>query len=343
MVNDRRRRPGVALALLLAGAAVIAGCGAPAAAPPKAAEALRNCGADVPLVPPERIFAAFQNGIEAVYALGAGDRVVGAAYLDNRLPQDIASRFHPQEYFPEEYPSREEVLRLAPDLVVSGFTGAVSREGLGTRAELAALGANAYVFRSFCPSVDGAGQTSLAANDASLESVYADLSDLGRLLGEPDRATGIVERMRATVASTQERLAGVAERPRVAMVNRPGGSGPMRVFGTGDVATTIIETAGGTQAFPEIDGRMKRVDTEALIAARPDVIVVPSCCGADEELGAATRTIAELRADPALAQVPAVRDGRLVPITFAEISPGIRNADAVATLARVLHPDRFGR
>ena len=43
-----------------------------------------------------------------------------------------------------------------------------------------------------------------------------------------------------------------------------------------------------------------------------------------------------------MAQVPAVRDGRLVPITFAEVSAGIRNADAVATLARGLHPDRFG-
>jgi iron complex transport system substrate-binding protein len=329
VIHDRRRRPRVTLALLLAGTAVVAGCGAPAAAPPQAAESLRNCGADVPITTPSRIFAAFQNGIEAVYALGAGDRVVGASYLDNRLPPKIAAEFRPEAFYPEEYPSREEVLRLAPDLVVSGFTGAVSSEGLGTRAELASF-------------ADGAGQASLAANDASLDSVYADLTDLGRLLGDPDRATALVDRMRATVASTQERLTGVRERPRVAMVNRPGGTGPLRVFGTGDVATTIIETAGGAQAFPEVDGRMKRVDTEGLIAARPDVIVVPSCCGADEELGAATRTIAELRADPALAQVPAVRDGRLVPITFAEISPGVRNADAVANLARALHPDRFG-
>lgn len=336
-----RSRPMTAAALVLALATVLAGCAAPAA-PGQAAESLRNCGADVPLVRPSRILAAFQNGIEAVYALGAGDRVVGAAYLDNRLPPDIAAAFRPEAYFPEEYPSREEVLRLAPDLVVSGFTGAVSREGLGTRAELAALGANAYVFRSFCPSTDGAGQTSLAANDVSLDSVYADLADLGRLLGEPDRAAALVDRMRATVASTRESVAGVAQRPRVAMVNRPGGSGPLRVFGTGDIATTIIETAGGVQAFPEVDGRMKRVDTEALIAARPDVIVVPSCCGADQELGAATALIAQLRADPALAQVPAVRDGRLVPVTFAEVSPGVRNADAVAGLARALHPDRFG-
>ena len=37
----------------------------------------------------------------------------------------------------------------------------------------------------------------------------------------------------------------------------------------------------------------------------------------------------------------AVRNGRIHPVTFAEVTPGIRNADAVAHLARLLHPERF--
>jgi len=39
--------------------------------------------------------------------------------------------------------------------------------------------------------------------------------------------------------------------------------------------------------------------------------------------------------------VPAIRDARIVTTTFAEVSPGIRNADAVRALAEALHPDRF--
>ncbi|MBW0105847.1 ABC transporter substrate-binding protein [Pseudonocardia sp. KRD-291] len=343
---------------MLAGCALLAGCGgpvevpapagvpAPAAAPatPPAAT-LINCGVNVPLTPPTKIFAAFQNGIEAVYALGAGDRVVGAAYLDNVPIPEVTAQFRPQEqrpvYFPDEYPSREEVLRLEPDLVVSGFTGAFTREGLGSRAELAGAGTGSFLFRQYCPSADGAGQASLAVNDVSFDGVYADLTDLGRLLGAPDRAQALVERMRATVDGTRARLDGVTTRPRVAMVNRPGGAGELRVFGTGDMATTLIEAAGGVQAFPELDGRQRRISLEGLISARPDVIVVPACCGADIGPEGARELIDELRTDPALAQVPAVRDGRVYPSTFAEVTPGVRNADALATLARHLHPERF--
>lgn len=326
-------------------AALLVGCGGPVDAPVPAADALRNCGVDVAPRPPSRIFAAFQNGVEAVYALGAGDRLVGAAYLDNPLLPRFAPQFRPAEqrpaYFPEEYPSREEVLRLAPDLVVSGFTGAFTREGLGTRAELARSGARSFLFRQYCPSADGAGQASLAVNDVSLEGVHRDLEDLGRLLGTPDRARELVERMRASVETTRQRLDGVTDRPRVAMVNRPGGAGELRVFGTGDMATTLIETAGGVQAFPGMDGRQRRVSLEGLITARPDVIVVPACCGADVGPEGARPLIEELRAEPALAGVPAVRDGRIHPTTFAEVTPGVRNADAVAALARTLHPERF--
>lgn len=346
------------LALLAAPALVLAllgGCAATPRAPAgdAAGRTLPNCGTDVPVEQPGRIVAMFHNGVEAVLALGAGDRLTGAAYLDNPLLPELAGDFTPATdpaaaapgqpvYWPEEYPSREEVLRLDPDLVVSGFTGSFTREGLGTRAELAAAGMDTYLFTQYCPTVDGGTQAAdLAANDVSLESVQRDLTDLGRLLGAEDRAAELNARMDVTLDDVATRLDGITTRPRVAMLNAPSGTGERRVFGTGDVATTIITAAGGEQAFPEIAGRQRTVSTEGIIEARPDVIVIPACCGADEGPEAAEPLAKELRRDPALAQVPAVRDGRVFTTTFAEVSPGIRNADAVATLAERLHPDRF--
>ncbi|GAA2554319.1 ABC transporter substrate-binding protein [Winogradskya consettensis] len=312
--------------------------------PAGAATSVSNCGVAVPTAtPPARIFAAFHNGIEAVYALGAGDKLVGAAYLDNPLLPEYTAQFHPDQqkpaYYPEEYPSREEVLRLDPDFVVSGFTGAFTGEGLGTRAELRKIGIGSYLFTQYCPTADGEGQKSLADNDVSLDSVYADLTDLGRVLGAPTQADALVTRMKQTVADVEGKLAGV-RRPRVAMLNRPG-NGELRVFGTHDVATTIIEKAGGTQAFDDVPGRLTRIGTEELIKRRPDVIVVPACCGADVGPDDAQSVIDALRADPALANVPAITNNRVYAVTFAEITPGVRNAGAVANLAKLLHPERF--
>ncbi|MFY1692957.1 ABC transporter substrate-binding protein [Plantactinospora sp. WMMB782] len=308
------------------------------------AATVTNCGVGVPTgTPPARIFAAFHNGVEAVYALGAGDRLVGAAYLDNPLLPEYAAQFQPKEqkptYYPEEYPSREEVLRLDPDFVVSGFTGAFTTEGLGTRAELEKIGIGSYLFTQYCPTTDGQGQKSLADNDVSLDGVYGDLTDLGRVLGATSRAEALVASMRKTVADVESRLTGV-RRPTVAMLNRPGG-GELRVFGTEDVATTIIEKAGGTQVFADVPGRLARIGTEELIKRKPEVIVVPACCGADIGPDGAQSVIDGLRSDPALANVPAIRNGRIYAVTFAEITPGVRNADAVATLAKLLHPERF--
>lgn len=327
---------------------LLAGCGgAPEQAVPGTAPAgptVRNCDVDVPVERPDRVVAMFHNAVEAVLALGAGDRLVGAAYLDNPLLPELAGGFHPEQdrpiYWPEEYPSREEVLRVAPDLVVSGFTGAFTREGLGTRADLAGTGMDSFLFSSYCPSADGGGQTELGAVDVSFAGVERDLTDLGRLLGAEDRAAAVTGRMRSTLDDVARRLDGVTERPRVAMLNSPGQTGELRVFGSGDIATTIIEAAGGTQAFPEIDGRQRTVSTEGIVAARPDVIVVPACCGVDKGPESAAPLVERLRADPALATVPAVRDGRVYTTTFAEVSPGIRNADAVAALAGRLHPER---
>ncbi|WP_224386590.1 ABC transporter substrate-binding protein [Pseudonocardia sp. ICBG1293] len=347
--NPRRWAP------LLAGLVLLAGCGTgdPGTSSARdggdgdggavpAAGAVANCGVDVPVQRPERVVAMFQNGIEAVLALGAGDRLVGAAYLDNPIPAQLDADFRPENYWPEEYPSREEVLRVAPDLVVSGFTGAFTREGLGTRAELGAAGARTFLFSAYCPDVDGGNQQSIRATDVSFAAVERDLTDLGRLLGAPDRAARVVDGMRATLDEVARRLDGVTGRPRVAMLNSPGSTGELRVFGTGDVATTIIEAAGGRQAFDTVAGRQRTVSLEGVVAARPDVIVIPACCGRDVGPEGAEPLAERLRNDPALATVPAIRDGRVFTTTFAEVSPGIRNADAVAALARRLHPDRFG-
>lgn len=335
----------MALVLAVAVTTVLAACGGTAPpAPATGAPAVLNCGVSVPVRTPTKIFAAFHNAIEVVYALGRGDRLVGAAYLDNTILPRFAAQFSPAAqhpaYFPEEYPSREEVLRLDPDFVVSGFTGAYTTEGLGTRAELAGLGIDSYLFTQYCPTADGAGQTSLAANAVTLDSVYGDITELGRLLGAEDEAATTIAAMKAAAADVTTRLTGVANRPTVAMVNRPGG-GDLRVFGTGDIATTIIEAAGGTQAFPNVAGRLLRVGTEELIARNPDVIIVPACCDAAMGPEGADAMIAALKADKALANVPAVRHNRVHAVTFAEVTPGVRNADAIANLARLLHPEKF--
>ena len=91
-------------------AATACGGGAASPAPAETAgETIRNCDVDVAAEnPPERVFAAYQPGIEMAHALGIGDRLVGTAFLDAEVLEPYVQAQAEQEYHPN-LPSREEL------------------------------------------------------------------------------------------------------------------------------------------------------------------------------------------------------------------------------------------
>lgn len=297
-----------------------------------------DCGIPVPVGdPPERIFAVFHNAVELAHALGMSDRLVGTAYLDNPIlpayaEAQAATRYH------ETIPSREEMLRRRPDFVISGFTSAFTPQGVGTRAELADIGIRSWLSRALCPTEDGADQDDLAVDHVPLAMIYDEILDLGAVFDQTERAERLVQDMRREIARVTAALDNVDDRPRVAVLNLPDG-GQYRVFGGGDIVETIIRTAGGEPVFADVPGRVERISIEEVIARDPEVIFVPACCGADVGPEAAQDVIDGMLAEPALANVAAVRHQRIHAVTFAEMSPGIRVADAIHNVARHLHPD----
>jgi iron complex transport system substrate-binding protein len=299
-----------------------------------------DCGVAVPIGdPPERIFAVFHNAVELAHALGMSDRLVGTAYLDNPILPDYADAQAATRYY-ETIPSREEMLTRRPDFVISGFTGTFTPEAFGTRAELADIGIRTWLSRALCPTEDGAGQDDLAVDHVPLAMIYDEILDLGAVFDQTERAERLVDDMRREIDRVSAALAHVDDRPRVAVVNLPDG-GQYRVFGGGDIVETIIRAAGGEPIFADVPGRVERIGIEEVIARDPEVIFVPACCGADVGPDAAQDVIDGMLAEPALANVAAVRHRRIYPVTFAEMSPGIRVADAIHNVARHLHPDAF--
>jgi iron complex transport system substrate-binding protein len=332
-----------AVALVLLGA--LPSCGEPG--PHRGADAgatgptVDDCGTAVPVGdPPERVFAVFHNAVELAHALGMSDRLVGTAYLDNPVLPAYADAQAATRYY-ETIPSREAMLARRPDFVISGFTGAFTPEAFGTRAELADIGIRTWLSRALCPTEDGADQDDLAVDHVPLAMIYDEIVDLGAVFDQTVRAERLVDGMRREIDRVTSALAQVDDRPRVAVLNLPDG-GQYRVFGGGDIVETIIRTAGGEPVFADVPGRVERIGIEEVIARDPEVIFVPACCGAGVGPEAARDVIDGMLAEPALANVAAVRHRRIYAVTFAEMSPGIRVADAIRNVARRLHPDAPG-
>lgn len=106
--------------------------------------------------------------------------------------------------------------------------------------------------------------------------------------------------------------------------------GRLMASGTGTAADGAIALAGAVNALPDFSG-YKAVADEAIIAARPDVILI---------MDRHDLKPTDMLAYPALAATPAGRDGRLVTVDgVALLGFGPRTASAAADLRQRLYPD----
>lgn len=304
-------------------------------------ETIRNCDVDVAAdAPPERVFAAYQPAIEMAHALGIGDRLVGTAFLDAEVLDEYAAVQAEQEYYPQN-PSREELLGLQPDFVLSGFNGVFTDESFGTRESLRELGVQSWIFSPLCPSEDGLTDETIDPATVTFDSIYTDLRDLGALFGVEERAEEVVAEMESTLEEVAETVADAEEPPSV-MIGRPDDEG-FRVSGGPDFGTVILEHAGAVNAFADLDERRNHdVATEDVIERDPDFILVDMCCDAEMTAADAAPDVEEILSDPALANLTAVTEDQVLEFTFADRSAGVRSAPAVAMVAEMVHPDLFG-
>ncbi|WP_327639486.1 ABC transporter substrate-binding protein [Kribbella sp. NBC_00482] len=323
---------------------LLAGCG-PAAEAGTGARSItvKNCGIDVTVDgPPKRVFAAYQPAIEMAHALGISDRLVGTAYLDAEVLPEYAGAQAKAKYF-KNLPSREELLSLNPDFVLSGFNDVFSAAGsdssFGSRKSLADLGVRTWIFSPLCPTADGKGDEAIDPSTVSMDNVYADLRDLGKLFGVEDRAAQVIADQQRRIAAVETAVKD-APRPTVAIV-RPGlEGGVLTVSGGPDFGTVLIRQAGGVNAFADLTAKRNvKISVEEFIKRDPDYVLVSGCCDASLTPAASQADVDKILGNPAYANLKAVRGKHVIPWLFANHSAGVRGAYTTENLGHILHPD----
>lgn len=136
---------------------------------------------------PTRIVSTAPSNTQILFAIGAGDRVVGVNSLDDYPPEvaDIAKVGDFQV-------NTEAVMALSPDLVL-GYSG--NEEGL---APVSAAGAPVLIF-----------------NPTSLEGIYANIATIGSAVGATQEAAELVASMQASIAELSEAASATGESPTV--------------------------------------------------------------------------------------------------------------------------------
>ncbi|MFI8822279.1 ABC transporter substrate-binding protein [Streptomyces sp. NPDC053431] len=313
--------PAVALTALLAA------CAAPAA-PPAAAPApgfpytVTNCGVTTTYqAPPRRAVTMNQHVTEVMLALGLEKSLVGTAYLDDAILPAYRGAYDAVPVLAKEYPSKEALLAANPDFVYGGYASAFDPTAGRGRADLERSGIATRLNTEYCPGGRG-----------SLADLYREVDEVGRTFGAADRAAAWVATAKNTVAAAEKTLRGVA--PVSVFVYDSGDKTAFTAGGKG-IGNEIITRAGGRNVFADLDKAFGDATWEQVVARGPEVIVI-------YDYGATTveQKKRRLLDDPALREVPAIKNRRFAVMPLSDTVLGVRAPAAVGKLAAQLHPAR---
>ncbi|MEX0690277.1 MAG: helical backbone metal receptor [Gemmatimonadales bacterium] len=222
--------------------------------------------------PAQRVVSLLPAFTEMLFAIGAGDRVVGRSRFD----EDPAEALQVPSVGDGLGPNVEAVLARTPDLVLI-YRATANNEAV---AQLERLGVSVIALRT---------------------DLLNDVPRTARLLG---RLTGTADSAEVLARVFENALDSAREVP--VMVDAPSAlilawDQPPIVIGSGSFQSELVQLAGLRNAFAEVGQPSAQVSLEMIVASDPDVILTTS-----------TDSIPAWARRPEWRAVRAVREGRFV-------------------------------
>lgn len=250
---------------------------------------------------PQRIITLAPNLTEIVYAIGAGERLVGnTTFCDYPAEAKQVAKVGDTLQ-----PNIERIIALRPEVIF-----------ISTASQL----------ETFTKQLNERGIAVFVTNPHDLEGVFRSIKTLGDLLGQEVQAEKLISDLRARAARVEE---ATKARPPVTVFYQVSPS-PLWTAGRKSWITDLIRRAGGKSVTGEVEGEWMRFSDEAALASRPEAIIMATSSGDKMEVAAA------LQKSPAVInkRVYGINGDYLS-------RPGPRLVEGLEQIARVLHPEAF--
>lgn len=284
-----------------------------------------------------KIASLLPSATEIVFALGCGDDLVGVTF-ECDYPQEARNRPIVSTSTLPEGLSAAEIDAAVTARIAAGE----DLYRLDERA-LAAFDPDVVLTQDLCAvcAVDvdrvdealeylGCSAEVVTLDPRSLDAVVDSIMTVGTVLGVKERADALVSSLRDQLDALATSLDGARARPVLVL------EWTDPAFSAGHWIPDLVTAGGGRPVLANPGHDSCRLEWEAVATAPAEVVIVAPCgyhlddaSGLAEELVASGRT-------PRKAEVWAVdADAHFV-------RPGPRVVQGVATVARILHPDRVG-
>lgn len=169
-------------------------------------------------------------------------------------------------------------------------------------------------------------------DESTPKGLAAKIRTLGEAMGAKERADTLAKTVTADLERVRTAAADVEERPSVLFILSMSG-GRILAAGDGTSADSMIELAGGRNAFEAVEG-YKPASTESVVEAAPEVIVTIN-------RGDHAATVEDIVQHPVLGSTPAAENRRVVIMDgLYLLGFGPRTAHALRDLFLAFYPDR---
>ena len=192
-----------------------------------------------------RIVSLAPNLTENIYAVGAGDRLVGVTTFCN-YPEQAKSIAKIGDTMT---PNMESIIALKPDIVlvstasqIEAFMKTLSRQGIAV-----------YV-----------------TNPTSLDGVMTNLKQLGELFATQDQADKLVGDLTARVEAVGQKVSGEKKVRMFVQISKE----PLFTIGKQSFLTAILVQAGGESVTADVETAYPKLSKETASALNPDAIVL---------------------------------------------------------------------
>ncbi len=253
---------------------------------------------------PERIVSTAPTPTEMLFAVGAGDLVVGVdTYSD--YPAEVANITKVGDYTL----STEVIISLQPDLIISSDLVPISQLEL----------------------LEDQGIPFVILATRTLDDVLKDLRLVGILTGHVDEANELVDELEDRIEAVTSKTQAVdLVKPRAYLEYYP-----YWTYGPGSFGDDLIALAGGINIAENTSSEYPMLTSEFVIAQDPEIIVYT--------VGYMTTTTAdEISSRPGWDVITAVSEGDIHSMDDNLLSRyGPRIVDGLEDLAALLHPDLF--
>ena len=260
--------------------------------------------------PAQKIVSLAPSNTEILFAIGAGEQVVGRDELSDFPAQvlTIGSVGGSMGQY-----STEAILALQPDLVLA--TELNAPELVKTLED---LGLTVYYLN----------------NPTTLEEMYKNLETVAQLAGRQTEAEVLIRSLKTRVAVVDEKIAQANSQP--AVFYELDSTDPAKPWtaGPGSFIDLLLERAGGENIGSQLDSEWAQISLEQLVVLDPELILL-----GDAMWGV---TAQDLKSRPGWESLSAVKNDQIYPFDDNLVSrPGPRMVDGLEQLARMLHPELF--